>query len=135
MEGKMSKINDYLTEAGVFFLATVDGDQPRLRPLGAHMEMDGKVIFGVGDFKNVYKQLVANPKTEIVACKNDGHWMRYTGKAVFETDEKYAQAMLDGAPHLKNIYNDETGNKMMCFHIEEATAVDIAVMGEGESLI
>lgn len=135
MEGKMSKINDYLTEAGVFFLATVEGDQPRLRPLGAHMEMDGKVIFGVGDFKNVYKQLVANPKTEIVACKNDGHWMRYTGKAVFETDEKYAQAMLDGAPHLKNIYNDETGNKMMCFHIEEATAVDIAVMGEGESLI
>lgn len=135
MEGKMSKINDYLSEAGVFFLATVEGDQPRLRPLGAHMEMDGKVIFGVGDFKNVYKQLVANPKTEIVACKNDGHWMRYTGKAVFETDEKYAQAMLDGAPHLKNIYNDETGNKMMCFHIEEATAVDIAVMGEGESLI
>lgn len=133
--GKMSKINDYLTEAGVFFLATVEGDQPRLRPLGAHMEMDGKVIFGVGDFKNVYKQLVANPKTEMVACKNDGHWMRYTGKAVFETDEKYAQAMLDGAPHLKNIYNDETGNKMMCFHIEEATAVDIAVMGEGESLI
>lgn len=131
----MSRINDYLTEAGVFFLATVEGDQPRLRPLGAHMEMDGKVIFGVGDFKNVYKQLVANPKTEIVACKNDGHWMRYTGKAVFETDEKYAQAMLDGAPHLKNIYNDETGNKMMCFHIEEATAVDIAVMGEGESLI
>lgn len=131
----MSKINDYLTEAGVFFLATVEGDQPRLRPLGAHMEMDGKVVFGVGDFKNVYKQLVANPKTEIVACKNDGHWMRYTGKAVFETDEKYAQAMLDGAPHLKNIYNDETGNKMMCFHIEEATAVDIAVMGEGESLI
>ena len=131
----MSRINDYLTEAGVFFLATVEGDQPRLRPLGAHMEMDGKVIFGVGDFKNVYKQLVANPKTEIVACKNDGHWMRYTGKAVFETDEKYAQAMLDGAPHLKNIYNDETGNKMMCFHIEEATAVDIAVMGDGESLI
>lgn len=131
----MSKINDYLTEAGIFYLATVDGNQPKLRPLGAHMEMDGKVIFGVGDFKNVYKQLVANPLTEIVACKQDGHWMRYTGKAVFETDEKYAQAMLDGAPHLKNIYNEETGNKMMCFHLEDATAVDIAVMGEGESLL
>lgn len=131
----MSKINDYLTEAGVFFLATVDGDQPRLRPLGAHMEMDAKVIFGIGDFKQVYKQLLANPKAEIVACKQDGHWMRYTGKAVFETDEKYANAMLDGAPHLRSIYNDETGHKMMCFHLEEATAVDIAVMGAGESLI
>lgn len=131
----MSKINDYLSETGVFFLATVDGNQPKLRPLGAHMEMDGKVIFGVGDFKNVYKQLVANPLAEIAACKKDGHWMRYTGKAVFETDEKYAAAMLEGAPHLKRIYNEQTGHKMMCFHLEDATAVDIAVMGDGESLI
>lgn len=131
----MSKINDFLSEAGVFFLATTEGNQPRVRPLGAHLEMDDKVIFGVGDFKNVYKQMVANPLVEIVACKQDGHWMRYTGKAVFETDGKYAEAMLDGAPHLRSIYNDETGNKMMCFHIEDATAVDIAVMGDGESLI
>ena len=131
----MSKINDYLSEAGIFYLATVEGNQPRVRPLGAHMEMDGKVIFGIGDFKNVYKQLVANPQTELVACKQDGHWMRYTGKAVFETDEKYAEAMLNGAPHLRSIYNAETGHKMMCFHIEDATAVDIAVMGEGESLL
>lgn len=131
----MSKINDFLNEAGVFFLATVDGDKPRLRPLGAHMEMDGKEIFGIGDFKAVYKQMVANANVEIVACKQDGHWMRYTGKAVFETDNKYAEAMLDGAPHLRNIYNEETGNKMMCFHIEDATAVDIAVMGEGVSLL
>ena len=99
------------------------------------MEMDGKEIFGIGDFKAVYKQMVANANVEIVACKQDGHWMRYTGKAVFETDNKYAEAMLDGAPHLRNIYNEQTGNKMMCFHIEDATAVDIAVMGEGESLL
>ena len=131
----MSKINDFLNEAGVFFLATTDGDQPKLRPLGAHMEMDGKVLFGIGDFKDVYKQLIANPKTEIVAAKADGHWMRYTGKAVFETDPKYAEAMLDGAPHLRSIYNDETGHKMMVFHIEDATAVEIAVMGEGTSLL
>ena len=45
----MSKINDFLTEAGVFFLATVDGDQPKLRPLGAHFEMDGKLLFGNRD--------------------------------------------------------------------------------------
>lgn len=131
----MSRINDYLSEAGVFFLATNDGGQPRCRPLGAHMEMDGKVIFGVGDFKNVYRQLIAEPRCEIVAAKKDGHWMRYTGKAVFETDPKYSEAMLDGAPNLRNIYNEQTGNRMMCFHIEDATAVDIAVMGEGESLL
>jgi len=131
----MSKVNDFLTEAGVFFLATAEGDQPRLRPLGAHMEMDGKVIFGVGDFKAVYRQLSAHPLCEIAACKQNGHWLRYTGKAVFETDPKYAAAMLDMSPGLKNIYNETTGHKMMCFHLEDAKAVDIAVMGEGESLL
>ncbi len=131
----MSKINDYLSEAGIFFLATENGDQPKVRPLGAHLEMDDKVLFGVGDFKEVYKQMQANPKVEIVACKKDGHWMRYTGTAVFETDYKYAEAILDAYPDLRNIYNDETGNKMAVFHLENATAVDIPVMGEGESLL
>lgn len=131
----MSKINDFLNETGTFFLATVDGNQPKLRPLGLHFELDGKVLFGIGDFKEVYKQLQANPLTEIVACKNNGHWMRYTGKAVFETDPKYAEAALNGAPHLKNIYNEKTGYKMAVFHIEDATCVDIAMMGEGESLL
>lgn len=131
----MSKVNDFLTEAGLFFLATCDGDQPKLRPLGAHFEMDGKILFGVGDFKDVYRQLIANPKTEIVAAKPDGHWMRYTGKAVFETDPKYAEAALEATPDLKAIYNEETGHKMMMFHLEDATAFEIAVMGEGVDLL
>ena len=130
----MSKVNGFLTEAGVFYLATVDGDQPKVRPLGAHLEMDGKVLFGVGDFKEVYKQLVANPKVEIACAKPDGHWLRYTGKAVFETDPKYAAAMLDMMPQLKDIYNEQTGNKMMVFHLEDATARIIPVMGEGEAI-
>ncbi|MBQ1391262.1 MAG: pyridoxamine 5'-phosphate oxidase family protein [Firmicutes bacterium] len=131
----MSKMNDFLTEAGVFFLATVDGDQPKLRPLGAHVELDGKVIFGVGDFKNVYKQLVANPKLELAACKPNGHWLRCTGKAVFEEDPKYAEAILEAIPSLRDIYNEKTGNKMMAFHIDAESCVDIAMMGEGESLL
>ena len=131
----MSKVNDFLTEAGTFFLATADGDQPKLRPLGLHFELDDKVLFGIGDYKNVYKQLVANPKTEIVACKPDGHWLRYTGKAVFETDEKYAAAALEVMPQLKDIYNETTGFKMKVFHLEDATAVDIPMMGDGEDLL
>lgn len=131
----MSKINDYLNETQVFFLATADGKQPKIRPLGAHLESDGKVLFGVGDFKAVYAQMIANPQVEIVACKQNGHWLRYTGTAVFETDEKYSEAMLDAAPNLRQIYNDETGHKLAVFHLENATAVDIPVMGEGESLL
>jgi uncharacterized pyridoxamine 5'-phosphate oxidase family protein len=76
-----------------------------------------------------------DPKVEIVACKQDGHWLRYTGTAVFETDPKYAEAMLEGAPHLRKIYNEETGYKMAAFHLENAAAVVIPVMGEGESLL
>ena len=130
----MSKVKDFLAAAGVFFMATVDGSQPKLRPLGAFLEEDGKLIFGVGDFKNVYRQMAANPLVEIVACKPDGHWLRYTGRAEFETDGKYAERMIKEA-HLEAIYNDETGNKLMTFHLEDATAVDIPVMGEGENLL
>lgn len=131
----MSKIGDFLSETQTFFLATCDGDQPKLRPLGLYLDMDGKIIFGIGNFKNVYKQLLKNPKAEIVACKKNGHWLRYTGKAVFETDEKYSAAALEKMPGLKKIYNAETGNKLMMFHLEDATAVDIPVMGEGENLL
>ena len=131
----MSKVYDFLKEVGIFYLATVDGDQPKLRPLGLVMEMDGKVLFGVGDFKDVYRELLTNPKAEIAACRKDAHWIRYTGKAVFETDPKYAEAALASAPHLRSIYNDETGHKMMIFHLADATAREITVMGEGVDLL
>lgn len=131
----MSKIHDYLNETGIFYLATVEGNQPHLRPLGLHMEMDGKILFGIGDFKAVYRQLKANPLCEIAAAKKDGHWLRYTGRAVFEEDPKYAEAALESMPHLRSIYNEESGHKMMVFHLEDATAVDIPVMGEGTDLM
>lgn len=115
----------------MFFLATVDGDRPKLRPLGAHFEIDGKIVFGVGDFKNVYAQMKANPLVEIVACKPNGEWLRYTGKAMFETDPKYAAAALEAMPNLKQVYNDETGHRLMMFHLEDAAAVVIQMMGEG----
>ncbi len=111
----MSKIHDFLNEAGVFFLATV--------------------VFGVGDFKDVYKQMTVNPKVEIVAAKPDGHWLRYTGRVVFDTDPKYEAAGLEVMPMLKDIYNEKTGHKMMVFHLEDATAVDIPMMGPGEDLL
>ena len=130
----MSKIAEFLKETGVFFLATADGNQPKLRPLGAFLDEDGKIIFGVGDFKAVYKQLKANPLVEIAACKPNGHWLRYTGKAVFETDTKYAEKMIKNSG-LESIYNENTGHKLMAFHIEDAKAVDIAVMGERENLL
>ena len=131
----MSKVNDFLTETGSFFLATVDGDRPRLRPLGLHVEKDGRLLFGVGDFKNVYRQLLANPKCEISALKPDGHWLRYSGKAVFVEDPALEEAVLDGAPYLRSIYNPETGHHLKLFYLADAAAVDIPMMGPGEDLL
>lgn len=131
----MSKVNDFLSEAKVFYLATVDGDQPKVRPLGLHLEMDGKLMFGVGDYKDVYRQMLANPKVEIACAKPDGHWLRYTGRVVFETDPKYVEMSLEAMPMLRDIYNDETGYKLVMFHLEDATAVDIPMMGPGENLL
>lgn len=130
----MSKINDFLTEAGVFFMATEDGPQPKLRPLGAHFEVDGKILFGVGSHKNVYRQMTVNPLVEIVAYKK-GRWLRYTGRAVFETDEKYAQMALDATPHLKKVYNEATGNRMMMFHLGDASAFIVDMAGNEESVL
>ena len=128
----MSRIKDFLAEAGVFFMATADGAQPKLRPLGAFLEEDGKLIFGVGDFKDVYRQMTKNPLVEIVACKGGG-WLRLYGKAVFEADTKIADAVIAASPMLSKIYNDETGYKFGVFHLEEATAEFRGMMDIQES--
>ena len=131
----MSKLHDFIETAGTFFLATVDGDKPKLRPLGTHLEVDGKEMFGIGDFKDVYKQIQTNPYVEIVAVHDDGNWLRYTGRAVFETDAAYSEQALTLAPHLRSIYNETTGRKLAMFHLEDATGVVIDVMGPGENIL
>jgi len=118
---KIKKVDDFLKEAGVFFLATVDGDQPKCRPMGLHLVIDGQLYFGVGDFKEVYKQLCKNPKTEIVAAKGND-WLRIYGKAIFEKDDTIANSVLNASPFLREIYNEQTGYKLAIFHLEEATA-------------
>ena len=123
----MSKIGDFLAGAGTFYLATADGDQPKIRPLGMFLDGDDYVRFGIGTFKDCWKQLEANPKVEIVACQG-AHWLRYTGKAVIDTDPKYVEEALEKNPGLKNIYNEQTGNVMGIFHLEDATAYDINLM-------
>ena len=131
----MSKLNDFLTEAGIFYVATNDGAQPKLRPFGAHVEVDGVVHFAVGDFKAVYRQMLANPLCEIVACKPDGLWLRYTGKIVFDEDVKYADAMMENSPGLREIFKEKTGYVMKTFHLEEAEAYLMPPMGQPEKIL
>lgn len=114
-------IDSFLTEAGMFFLASEDQDQAKCRPLRFHKIINDQLYFAVGDFKDVYKQLCKNPKLEIVAV-NGMDWLRFYGKAVFEESYELAQMILEASPHLQSIYNDDTNYKYMVFHLEDAAA-------------
>ena len=135
----MKKIDGLLTASKTFYLATVDGDQPKLRPLGAHHVVDGRVWLGVGEFKNVYRQLVANPKCEVVALQPaGGKWLRWTGRAVFAEGaerERLEEVFLTAVPKLRRIYNKKPGKRMMCFTLVDSRAELIPMMPPGEVLL
>lgn len=117
----IEKVSDYLKDAGVFYLTTMDGDKPKCRPISFYMVVDNTLYFGVGTFKDVYRQLTKNPNVEICAEKNNG-FLRYYGKAVFADDMSLQEKAMDVMPMLRDIYNEETGNTLGIFSLESATA-------------
>ena len=115
------KVIEYLDRAGVFYVTTEDGEKPKCRPFSFKMEYGDKIYFGAGTFKDVYKQLRRNPNVEI--CASTGKdFIRYYGKAVFDSNPKIVEAALECMPMLKQIYNEETGNELGMFYLEDATA-------------
>ena len=125
-----------IEKAKVLFLATADGDQPKNRPISGHFIDGGRVVFGIGDFKDVYRQLRANPKLEFAGLCEGAKWLRLTGRAVFDEGaerEAHQAKMLEALPSLRNIYNAETGNKLMTFHLEDATVEVVNLMPPGET--
>ncbi len=127
------KVLDYLCKAGIFYVATMEGNQPKCRPFSLTMEHDGKVYFGAGTFKDVYKQLQDNPNIEICACTGRG-FLRYYGTAVFNHDPEISQKALEKMPMLKNIYNEQTGKRLGMFYLENATAEFRSMFQVEESL-
>ena len=119
----MSRLNDLLNECSEFFIATVDGSQPKLRPIAAHTEQDGIVRYFIGGHKDVSKQLRENPLCEIGGMVKKGQWIRITGRAVFDEDPSFAEFYLENvSPGLKNIYNEQTGHRLVSFHLENIEA-------------
>ena len=80
-----ARVSEFLGKAGVYYLATVDGNKPKCRPIGFQMLVDDEIYFCVGDFKEVYKQMQANPYVEICATI-ETDFIRYFGKAVNKTE-------------------------------------------------
>lgn len=115
----IENIDEFLTKATVFYLSTIDENVPKCRPIGFHLLQDGTLYFGVGTFKDVYKQMIKNKNVEICACIG-GKFLRYYGKAVFENNQEIAKTVLENSPGLKRIYNEETGHHLAIFHLEKA---------------
>ena len=126
---------DIIAKAKTLFMATVDGDQPKNRPISGHFIDGERVIFGIGGFKDVYRQLKANPKAEFVGLYDGVKWLRLIGRVVFDEGaerEAHQEKMLETLPFLRKIYSPETGNKLMTFHMEDATAEVVNFMPPGE---
>ncbi len=128
------EIMTYLKDCGAFYLATVNQDQPRVRPFGAVEVINGKLYLVTGKAKNVFKQLVANPKFEICGLKKSGsEWIRISVKLMNDEDTKVKQEMLDKNPGLKNRYS-ATDNNMAVLYIEDGTATLNSFSGETKTV-
>ncbi len=116
----MQKVVDFLKDAEVYYLATTDGDQPRVRPFGTAHVFEGKLYIQTGKVKDVSKQIHANPKVEICAFK-DGTWLRVAGKLVEDERIEAKKSMLDAYPSLQSMYSAEDGNTEV-FYFTDAVA-------------
>ena len=110
----MERICNFLKEAGVYYLATVEGDQPRVRPFGTAHIFEGNLYIQTGKIKPVSKQLAANPKAEICAFK-DGMWLRVSGELVNDDSIEAKKSMLDAYSNLRGMYDENDDNTQVLY--------------------
>ena len=116
----MKRVLDFLKKAEVYYLATAEGDQPRVRPFGTVNEFEGKLYVQTGKVKPTSKQLAANPKAEICAfC--DGAWIRVACELVEDDRFEAKKSMLDAYPNLRGMYDENDGNTQVLY-MHNATA-------------
>jgi uncharacterized pyridoxamine 5'-phosphate oxidase family protein len=116
----VKEVYDFLKKANAYYLATIENDQPRVRPFGTIDMFDGKLYIQTGKIKDVSKQIKANPKIEI--CAFDGEkWIRIQAAAVNDDRREAKQHMLDAYPQLKNRYSADDDNTQVLY-LKDATA-------------
>ena len=117
----MKKVYDFLKECGTYYLATVDGDQPRVRPFGTVNIFEGKLYIQTGKAKPTSKQISQNPKVELCAF-NGKKWLRLSGELVEDDRYEAKKSMLDAYPELRRMYDENDGNTETLY-FKNATAV------------
>ena len=116
----MKRVLEFLKKAEVYYLATVEGDQPRVRPFGTVNEFEGKLYIQTGKVKPTSRQLAANPKAELCAFK-DGAWIRIACELVEDDRLEAKKSMLDAYPDLRHMYDENDGNTQV-FYMKNAVA-------------
>ena len=117
----MKEVYEFLKASGVYYLATVEGDQPRVRPFGTIDLFEDKLYIQTGKVKDVAKQLKTNPKVEISAMNPDGKWIRISAEAVLDDNVKAQEHMLDAYPNLNAMYQPGDGNTEV-YYLKNAVA-------------
>jgi len=119
----LQKTLKFLQDTKTFYLATTEGDQPRVRPFGLVIEYEGKLWFGTANTKAVYRQLQANPFVEVSATSPQMEWIRLSGKAVFENNAEVKRRAFEQLPALSNIYKGPDDPAFVVFYLTEAEVV------------
>lgn len=122
---------NFLKEAGTYFLATIDGDQPRVRPFGTAHIYEDKLYIQMGKSKSVSAQLQINPKVELSAFK-DGVWVRVEGKLIEDDRVEARKSMLDAYPELRSMYDENDGNTQV-WYFEQAVVTFSSFTAESET--
>ena len=117
----MNEVWEFLKECGVYYLATNDNGQPRVRPFGTAEIFEGKLYIQTGKKKDCYKQLLADPRAEI-CCFKDGKWLRLSGKLIPDDRVEAKKDMLDKNPNLRGMYDEKDDNTIVLY-FEDARAV------------
>jgi uncharacterized pyridoxamine 5'-phosphate oxidase family protein len=118
----MKKVLDFLRDNKVFYLATVDGDKPRVRPFGVAIEYKGKLCICTSSVKDVYRQLTVNPNAEISATAPDGAFLRVAGPLAVVRDAAVQAAFFEALPLLREIFAGDAAATFTALAFETATA-------------
>ena len=116
----MQTVHDFIKSCGTYYLATVEGNQPRVRPFGTINIFEGKLYIQTGKSKEVSKQIQANPNVEL-CCFDGKQWLRLTGELVRDDSIQAKKDMLDKYPSLKTWYSAEDPNTEVLY-FRNATA-------------
>lgn len=116
----MKEVQEFLKECGVYYLATVEGDQPRVRPFGTAEIFEEHLYIQTGKKKDVFKQITENNNVEL-SCFKDGRWLRISGKLVLDDRVEAKKYMLDQNPNLRSMYNELDDNTAVLY-FEDAVA-------------